>query len=71
MPAGTRGGCHTITFYPDGTYRNFLFDAAVTGTYAIAGSAVTLTASDPAMTQTLTLSADGAMLDTLALKPGA
>ena len=69
MPAGSRGGCHTITLRPDGSYRNFLFDAAMEGTYTIAGSAVTLVASDPAMTQTLTLSADGTMLDTFALKP--
>jgi hypothetical protein len=71
MPAGTRGGCHTITFRPDGSYRNFLFDAAMEGTYTIAGSVVTLTASDPAMNQNLTLSPDGTKLDTLTLKPGA
>lgn len=69
MPAGTRGGCHTITFRPDGSYRNFLFDAAMEGTYTIAGSTVNLAASDPAMNQALTLSADGTKLDTLTFKP--
>jgi hypothetical protein len=68
MPAGSRGGCHTITLRPDGTYRNFLFDAAVNGTYVITGNIVKMTATEPAMTEELALSADGATLGTLPLK---
>lgn len=67
-PAGSRGGCHTLTLRPDGTFRNFLFDAALDGTYTIAGAAVTLVPSDPAMTETLTLSADGTKLGELTLQ---
>jgi hypothetical protein len=67
-PAGSRGGCHTITLRPDGTHRNFLFDAAIEGTYTIANGTVKLTGSDPSMTEELPLSADGTMLGTLALK---
>jgi hypothetical protein len=59
MPAGSRGGCHTITLRPDGTYRNFLFDAAMS---------VKMTASDPGMVEELPLSADGSKLGTLSLK---
>lgn len=68
MPAGTRGGCHTITLRPDGSYRNFLFDAPVHGTYVIVGGIVKMTATAPEMTEELALSADGAMLGTLPLK---
>ncbi len=67
-PAGSRGGCHEITLRPDGTYRNFLYDAAITGTYTIAGTTVTLTGDDPAMSEQLTLSPDGEKLGTLTLK---
>jgi hypothetical protein len=59
-PAGSRGGCHTITLSPDGTYRNMLYDAAITGTYEIKDGAVHLSAATPeAPTPApLTLSAD-------------
>jgi hypothetical protein len=68
MPAGTRGGCHTVTLRPDGTYRNFLFDAGMDGTYSIDNSVVSLKGPDPEPI-TMTLSADGTKLDSLALKP--
>ena len=68
MPAGTRGGCHTITLRPDGSYRNFLFDAAVEGSYVITGSIVKVTATEPAMTEELELSPDGTKLGSLTLK---
>ncbi len=67
MPAGTRGGCHTVTLRPDGTYRNFLFDAGMDGTYSIDGAVVSLKGPDQPIT--MTLSADGTKLDSLALKP--
>ena len=67
MPAGTRGGCHTVTLRPDGTYRNFLFDAGMDGTYSIDGAVVSLKGPDQPIT--MRLSADGTKLDSLALKP--
>jgi len=68
-PPGSRGGCHTVTLRPDGTYRNFLFDAAIDGTYRIEGRTVTLQGPDPGATEQLTLSADGTMLGGLTLQP--
>lgn len=68
MPAGTRGGCHTVTLRPDGTFTNFLFDAAIQGVYSIEGSAVALKGSDPDPI-VMTLSEDRTKLDSLALKP--
>ncbi len=68
-PAGSRGGCHTITLRPDGTYRNFLYDAAIDGSYVISGSTVKLTGSDPSMTEELALAPDGSQLGELPLKP--
>lgn len=68
MPAGTRGGCHTLTLRPDGTARNFLFDAAMDGTYSIQGSTVTFVGTDPEMREELPLSADGKTLGSLTLK---
>lgn len=68
MPAGSRGGCHTVTLRPDGTFRNFLFDAAIEGTYSIEGSAVALKGPDPEPI-VMTLSEDRTKLDTLTLKP--
>ncbi|MBA3820634.1 MAG: hypothetical protein H0X17_17210 [Deltaproteobacteria bacterium] len=68
-PAGSRGGCHAITLRPDGTYRNFLYDAAIDGTYVISGTTVKLTGSDPSMTEELALAADGSRLGELPLKP--
>ena len=44
MPAGSRGGCHTVTLRPDGTFTNFLFDAAIQGTYTVEGSGTKLDA---------------------------
>ena len=67
MPAGSRGGCHTVTLRPDGTYVNFLFDAAMTGTYTIDGTVVSLKGPDEPIK--MTLSADGTKLDSLPLKP--
>lgn len=68
MPAGGRGGCHTVTLRPDGTFRNFLFDAAMEGTYSIEGSSVALKGADPEPI-VMTLSEDRSKLDSLSLKP--
>jgi hypothetical protein len=65
-PAGSRGGCVTITLRPDGTYRNFLYDAAIDGTYTIVDH--TLTLNGPSGNETMTFSADWEKLDDLALK---
>ena len=67
-PAGSRGGCHTMTLRPDGTYTNFLYDAGITGTYTVTGANVVFQATG-AGTETKVLSPDGTKLDTLALKP--
>ncbi len=71
-PAGSRGGCHSITFRPQGTYCNMLYDAAIDGTYKVAGQAggmaVIMTASDPDMTQELALTEGGTKLGALVLK---
>ncbi len=68
MPAGSRGGCHTVTLRPDGTFRNFLFDAAIEGNYSIEGSSVALKGPDPDPV-VMTLSEDRTKLDSLTLKP--
>ena len=68
-PAGSRGGCHTITLRPDGSYRNFLYDAAIDGTYTITGAVVRLTGPDPALIEELTLSADGTHLGEMVRQP--
>ena len=59
-PAGSRGGCHSFTLSPDGSYRNMLYDAAITGTYEIKDGAVHLSAATPEAPtpDPLTLSAD-------------
>lgn len=62
MPAGSRGGCYSITLEPDGSYRHVLLDAAVSGTYAIAGDDVSLTPDGDMPPQTMTLSADRSRL---------
>lgn len=67
-PAGSRGGCHTITFRPDGTQRNFLFDAAIDGHYTIHGATVSIVGPDPQMHDDLPLSPDGKTLGSLTLK---
>lgn len=71
-PPGSRGGCHTITLRPDGTFTNFLYDAAITGTYEIQGSEVVLTANnDPSMVEKLSLSPDRNRLGELDVKHAA
>jgi hypothetical protein len=65
-PPGSRGGCITITLRPDGTYRNFLYDAAIEGTYSISDH--TLTLEGPAASEHMTFSPDYEKLDELALK---
>lgn len=70
-PAGTRGGCYSITLRPDGSYRHMLLDAALAGTYVIAGDQVTLTPSSPAEPQTMTLSSDRMRLGDYAYQPPA
>ena len=67
MPQGSRGGCHTITLRPDGTFDNFLFDAMISGTYQIDDRVVTLTQGGG--TEQLTLSDDYGKLGELPLKP--
>jgi hypothetical protein len=68
-PPGSRGGCHSITLHPDGRYTEWLYDAATGGTYTIDGDTVTLTASTPEMSRTLTFSADRSQLGELTRKP--
>lgn len=65
-PPGTRGGCITITLRPDGTYKNFLYDAAIEGTYTISDH--TLTLEGPSASEHMTFSADYEKLDDLTLK---
>ena len=65
-PAGSRGGCVTITLRPDGTYRNFQYDAAMSGTYTIADHTLTLVGGPEG--ESMTFSADFEKLDDLALK---
>ena len=69
MPAGSRGGCYSITLEPDGTYRHVLLDAAVTGKYAIAVDEVSLTPDGDMPPQTMTLSADRSRLGDFAYQP--
>jgi hypothetical protein len=66
-PAGSRGGCHTITFRPDGTFDNLLFDAVISGTYTIEDHIVVLTDGGGGSNQ-MTLSDDYGKLDDLDLK---
>lgn len=63
MPAQSRGGCYSFTFAPDGTYRQMLLDAAVTGTYVISGDQVALTPDGDMPPATMTLSPDRTKLD--------
>lgn len=63
MPAQSRGGCYSITLEPDGSYRQMLLDAAVTGTYVIEGDQVSLTPGGDMPPATMTLSADRTKLD--------
>lgn len=63
MPAGSRGGCYSVTLDPDGSFRNWLLDAAIIGTYEIEGDLVKLTPTGDAPPSTMTLSADRTKLD--------
>lgn len=63
-PAGSRGGCYSITLRPDGSYRHMLLDAPMSGTYVISGNQVTFTPSGPGEAEPMTLSADRSMLGT-------
>lgn len=67
-PPGTRGGCHTLTLRPDGSFRNWLFDAGLEGSYVIEGDSVVLTPSGAAPPERLTLSADRTRLGDLTLQ---
>jgi hypothetical protein len=69
MPAGSRGGCYSITLAADGSYRNLLLDAAVLGTYVIEGDQVKLTPGGDALPTTMTLSADRTRLDDYVYQP--
>ena len=62
-PAGSRGGCYSVTLDPDGTYRHMMLDAAITGTYQIDGSTVAFKPNGEAQPTTMTLSADRTRLD--------
>lgn len=46
-PPGSRGGCYSFTFKPDGSARHVLLDAADTGTYRIEGGAVIYRSASP------------------------
>lgn len=65
-PAGSRGGCVTITLRPDGTYRNFQYDMAIDGTYTISDHTLNMTGPDPS--EPMTFSPDYEKLDDLTLK---
>lgn len=69
MPAGSRGGCYSITLEPDGHYRNWLLDAAISGTYEIAGAEVRFTPEGDAPPSTMTLSGDRSKLDDYTYEP--
>lgn len=71
MPAGSRGGCYSITLEPDGTYSHMLLDAAMRGTYVIEGDQVNLIPDGDAQRQTLTLSADRTKLGDFTYEPAA
>jgi hypothetical protein len=66
-PAGSRGGCYRLTLRPDGSMEYFMLDAAVTGTYEIAGDTLTFTPTD-GQAQQLAISADRTMVGELKLK---
>ena len=69
MPAGSRGGCYSITLEPDGAYSHMLLDAAMTGSYVIEGNQVKLTPGGPATASAMTLSADRTRLDDYVYQP--
>jgi hypothetical protein len=67
-PAGSRGGCYSITLRPDGSYTHVLLDAGISGTYVVVGSQVNFTPSGGAPASSLALSADGSRLGDLQLQ---
>ena len=67
-PAGSRGGCYSLTLEPDGRFRHMLLDAAVSGTYVIAGDQVQLTPDGAAPPQSLPLSPDRGKVGDYVLK---
>ena len=68
-PAGSRGGCYSVSLEPDGSYRHMLLDAPISGTYAIAGDKVNFTPAGAAPPSTMTLSADRTRLDDYVYQP--
>lgn len=68
-PAGSRGGCYSVSLEPDGSYRHMLLDAPITGTYVIAGDKVNFTPAGAAPPSTMTLSADRTRLDDYVYQP--
>lgn len=66
---GGRGGCYAVTLEADGSFRNMLLDAAITGTYVIEGDQVHLTPNGEAPPSTMTLSADRTKLDDFVYQP--
>lgn len=67
-PPGSRGGCVSFTFKPDGTYRSVQYDMVMDGTYEVAGTTVTLHYEVPGEGDEMTLSPDGRMLGELPLE---
>lgn len=68
-PAGSRGGCYSVSLEPDGSYRHMLLDAPITGTYVIAGDKVNFTPASAAPPSSMTLSADRTHLDDYVYQP--
>jgi hypothetical protein len=58
-PAGSRGGCYSFTFHPDGTAEHVLLDATAHGTYRIEGKAVLFKMTAPDAQEERYESADG------------
>lgn len=68
-PAGSRGGCYSITLEPDGHFRHMLLDAAVSGTYVVKGDAVNLTPEGAMPPSSMPLSADRTRLGDYVYQP--
>ncbi len=66
-PAGSRGGCYTLTLRPDGTMGYFMLDAGMDGTYEIKDEVVIITATG-GRPQPFPLSSDHSKAGDLALK---